>query len=624
LFENRMRWILAGFGCLGLLFLCRVFFLQTYEAGEARRALEGRLTAEILLPPRRGSIVDADGAVLARDEVGYDLTADPFGLGAMEWECEGCGRVTRTYESDAGAGATTEAPGPAAPPSPCTSGACGGRARWVPTYASDRLALAGLLGVPEEVFAAELDRARLLGWEEARKAATGRDERWRRQVLRDRLTRVRPLRKDVGREAAMEVFLNPERYPGLHAEARAHRARAEGLDGATLRILGTTGPLLKEDLDERREDLEREGLSGALLARIVFGRSGLERIFDRELRGDFGLERRERDIYGRSKSREVLEPARDGPDLRLTLSTRLQAAAEAALAGRKGGLLAMDPRTGAILALAGVGEDGEPLPAVAGLVPGSVVKALTALVAVENGLAPAAGEVECRGKDSKPISCEHEHGAPGLVVALGDSCNAYFAATGIRVGVRPMRDFARRLHLDEPYGIGIPLEGGGTEWSQRVYRAPWTRTDMANLGIGQGKIVLSALQVGSLFCAIANGGRPVKPFLVEGRGAPAEAPAFLLETLAEVRAGLEATVRTGTASEAGLGRFRAAGKTGTAEVKKGTGTWNAWFAGYAPAEDPRVVVVVVLLDSPRSGGHAAAPVVAEFLAAFEEWERSRR
>jgi penicillin-binding protein 2 len=207
------------------------------------------------------------------------------------------------------------------------------------------------------------------------------------------------------------------------------------------------------------------------------------------------------------------------------------------------------------------------------------------------------------------------------VDALGESCNAYFGETGIRIGVRPLRDWAKRLHLDEPFGLGISIESGGTEWTQRTFNCPWERSDLSNLGIGQGRIILSPLQVASLYCAAANGGRPVHPYLVEGRGRPPEAPVFSAATLAVVRRGLEETVRSGTAKDAGLSRFRVAGKTGTAQVKKGTKRWNAWFAGYAPAEDPRIVVVAVLLDCPDYGGHAAAPLVADFLATWEERTR---
>jgi cell division protein FtsI/penicillin-binding protein 2 len=628
LFEGRIRWILAALAGLWFVFLCRVFYLQTSWAEEARETVSRRTEEEVAVPPRRGAILDAEGAVLARDEVGFDLLADPWGLGAMEWECEGCGRVVRTYESDPGGGPGDPPPGPAPQPPDCTCSLPG--REWVPTYAVDRLALAGLLGAEPEDLGREIDALRREGWEEARKAAEGRDARWRRLVLRDRLARPRLLRRDVGRDAAMEVILNPERYPGLRAEPRSRRLATPGLDAATRALVGTTGPVLDFDLAARGAELGAEGLTPARLAQMRLGRTGIERTFDRRLRGSWGRERIHRDLEGRVGGREAVAPVQDGEDVRLTLSADLDAAAESFLDGHRGALVAMDPRTGALLALAGTGglEDGEALPAVSGLVPGSVLKAFTALVAEEGGVAPRAGEIQCLGRRSKPIACEHEHGAPGLLEALAGSCNAYFAATAQRIGVRPLEDYARRIHIDKPYRIGVSREGGGTDWTQEKFRVPWDRTDLANLGIGQSKVLLSPLQVGAIFALVANGGRPVRPFLVEGQGAPPEEPVFSAETVAAVRAGLEETVRSGTAAQAGLDRFRAAGKTGTAQVPGHgglkRGVWNAWFACYAPAEAPRIVVVVVLEDCPESGGRAAAPIAARFLAAWEDREASRR
>lgn len=630
MFEGRIRWILAALAGLWFVFLGRVFYLQTSEAGDARETVARRSEEAIPLPPRRGTIRDADGRVLAKDEVGFDLLADAFGLGAVEWTCE-CGRVARTYEADPGPGPADLPPEMAPRPRACACRAP--EERWVPTYAADRIALADFLGLDPEEFARLLREARLAGWAAARASAEGRDERWRRQILRDRLGRPRVLRRDVGREAAMEVLLNPERYPGLHVDALARRIVDPGIDPATRVVVGRAGPLQADELEGLVNDLKAEGISedaakskALRLARLNLGRSGVERMFDRELRGDYGLEHRVLDVNGRASDRETDLPVRDGEDLRLTLATTLQAAAESLLGGEKGAIVALDPRTGAVLALAGTGglEDGEPLPAVSALRPGSVLKAFTALVAEEGGLSPRAGEVQCRGKQSKPVACEHDHGSPGLTEALAGSCNAYFGETAIRIGVRPLEDFARRLHIDGPLGLGISLEGGGTDWIQGKYRRPWERTDLANLGIGQGPVDLSPLQVAVLYAAVANGGRPVRPYLVEGRGTPPGAPVFSEAALAAVRAGLEETVRSGTAAGAGLGRFRAAGKTGTAEVKKRTGRWNAWFACYAPAEAPRVVVVAVLVDHPASGGHAAAPLAAGFLDAWESWEASRR
>jgi cell division protein FtsI/penicillin-binding protein 2 len=615
LFDARMDRIVAVLGILGGVFLGRVLWLQTAGVEEARERVATRSTRPVVLPPRRGSILDATGRVLARDAVGYDLLGDAFGLGAVEWECSGCRRVSRTYESDPGEGPADLAPLPPAPPRPC-GGSCPPLG-WNPAPPPDLGTLDGLLALAPGTVAAEVGEVRRRAWVEARTAAAGKDFRLARLIRRDRLGRSREIRNDVDREAALEVLLRPDLYPGLHVQARSRRLLDPALDPATRAVVGATGPLLEDDWRERREEFLAEGLTLSRAGTLLLGRSGIERTRDRELRGAFGLERRTRDLFGRTTDRRTLEEVRDGADVRLTLRADLNAAAEALLGERRGALVALDPATGAILALAGTGGlgDGDPLPAVTGLDPGSVVKVLTAAVALEGDLVPAEGEIPCRGKASKPIPCDHEHGAPGLTLALGGSCNAYFGELGRRLGPGPLADYARRLGIAAPFRVGVSAEGGGTDWTQRKYR-PWQKTDGANLGIGQGPILLSPLQVAALYAAVANGGRPVTPHLVAGEGRAPGEPVLEPATIAALRAGLEATVRTGTAADAGWGGFSVAGKTGTAQIPGKRHRYNAWFAGYAPAEAPRIVVVVVLCDTPESGGQGAAPLVARFLEAW--------
>jgi cell division protein FtsI/penicillin-binding protein 2 len=624
LFEGRIRWILAALGGLYFVFLCRVLYLQTSEAEVAREDVERRSTREIPLPPRRGSIRDADGRLLAHDEVGFDLLADARGLGAIEWECSNpaCGRVTRTYEVDPGEGPADMPPLPAPRPQACPCRKAGPES-FVPTYACDRLAVAALLGEEEEALARDIDEARREGWAAARKEAEGRDARWRKLVLRDWLTRPRPVRRGIDRAAAMEVVLNPARYPGLHAEARALRRVDPDLDGATRIVVGRAGPITQDDLEERKAEFEAEGLTGARVFQMSLGRSGIERACDRNLRGAFGRELVRRDVCDRVQGRATLEEVQDGEDVRLTLSARLCAVADGLLKGKRGAIVALDPRTGAVLAVGGSWgtEEGDPFLPFAGLVPGSVLKVLTAITALEGDLAPKAGEVECRGRTNRVMSCDHVHGSPGLEEALAESCNAYFSETARRVGVKPLGDYAGRLGIAKPYPRFELHNEGGTNWTQHWFKAPWTRDDLTNLGIGQGKVMLSPLQVAGLFGAVANGGHPVTPYLVEGNGREPGEPVASPETLRAIRAGLEGTVRFGTAAEAGLARFKVAGKTGTAQVP-GKG-YNAWFAGYAPAEAPRIVVVVVLEDQQDFGGRTAAPLAAEFLAAWEAREAAR-
>ena len=625
MFEGRLRWILGGTAGLFAVFLARVLFLQTAGAEASREAVESRRHGTIALPPRRGAVRDADGVLLARDETGFDLMADSRSLGAVEWRCgrEDCGRVCRTWETDPGPGPDAEPPLPAEAPPACRCGSTDLRR----VEGDDAPgSLADLLGEPTGALEERVGRIRARGWTTARAAARRRGERWRRVTLRDWLGRRRCVASGLSREAALEIALDPERFPGFTVEARHLRRVEEGLDPATLSVLGRTGPPTPADA----ERLRREGLGPAEVHSLAVGRSGVERAFDRDLRGSFGTERASRDLYGRVLGRESVDPVVDGEDLRLACSSRLNAAAEGILAGRPGAIVALDPRDGALRAVAGAAgpEEGAPLLAGQGEEPGSVMKVLPALVALEGGVAPAAGEVDCRGRASKPLPCEHDHGSPGMREALSGSCNAYFAATALRIGVRPLEDFARLLHIDRPYGIGLGAEGGGTDWIQDSFppRRPWVRTDLANLGIGQGPILLSPLQVGSLYCAIANGGHPVLPYLVEGKGRSPGSAVLSSSTTAQVRAGLEDTVRIGTASNAGLQEFRAAGKTGTAQAgedAEGRRKLNAWFAGYAPAEDPRIVVVVLLADQRESGGRAAAPLAAEFLRAWRDWSRDR-
>ncbi|MHC4922938.1 MAG: penicillin-binding transpeptidase domain-containing protein [Planctomycetota bacterium] len=297
--------------------------------------------------------------------------------------------------------------------------------------------------------------------------------------------------------------------------------------------------------------------------------------------------------------------------------------AERALAGRDGAVVAMDPRTGHVLALAGVPRNGS-LPAVQGLVPGSVMKPFTALVAMDMDALPQPGQVFCKGRASRPIPCLQEHGHIGLEDALSGSCNAYFALAGIRSGVQGLRHWARVLNSSVPTSMGLDAEGGGTDWTIRTFRprTPWNRTDLANLGVGQGPLLLSPVHVAGLYAAICNGGRPVTPSLVHGDGRLPGAAIVDGSALARIRKGLEGTVTHGTASGKGLETFLAAGKTGSAQLPGRRGL-NAWFAGYAPADDPRIVVVVVLTDQEGHGGSVAAPVAAEFLEGWRLWETAR-
>jgi penicillin-binding protein 2 len=637
-FEARLRRVLAACGlALGVIFL-RCAWLQTACAADARREIARGRHRVLAVPPARGSITDADGRLLAFDEQGFELLADAAGLETVEWECGGCGRLrtsapatpallgkAREVAEAPGATVATERatprPAPAAPPGACRCGVPG--AAWSPVEGQDRESLAGVLGEEPARFAAELEAVRAAAWRAADRAAAAAPTPARaRAAVRNALTLRRRVRADVPREAALRVALFPSRYRGLSVKAAPHRRQAPGLDAATAGVLGGVGPLL--DTDEAR--LRAEGVDPRRLARRETGRSGIERAYEEQLRGVPGEVRVVRDLHGRITGEEVESPAVPGRDLRLTLSSALCAKAEALLGDRPGGLVAMDP-TGAVLAVAGRTGEGAP-GAPAARIPGSVLKALSAWAALEAGTVPAAGEVRCRHALERGrglLTCEAEHGRPGLREAMAGSCNAYFSEAGRRTGAEAFRGLALRLGLGSPARLGyLPgHETGGVRPSERMFGRPWDDDLLRQVAIGQGPVTLSPVQVAALYAAIANGGRPVVPHLVEGDALPPGEPLASAATLRALRGSLEEVVATGTGSRAGLGRFRAAGKTGTAQMGGRRGS-HAWFAGYAPAEDPRVVVVVCLEEvAAGGGGTLAAPLAAEFLDAWDRWRAGR-
>ncbi len=613
MFAERIRRVLLVVAVPYAVLLGRVFLLQTGDGVEdARRAVERSRVREFSVAPRRGAILDRAGRPLAWDETGFRLMAEPRALGGVEWECARCGRTCVTWETAPREPEPGALPAPAAPPGRCGCGAAGAEMAAVAPEAV--LDLAPGLGIPRERWRALLEGVRKSAWERALRRAAAEPPRRRKSVLLEEMMRLRVVLPDLPRAVALEVYTRPSRYRGLVVDAEPVRRLDGDMPPAVAALVGRTGGVMEEDVAALRD----EGFSHSQVLRLVVGRSGIERRHDGELRGTFGMEREVRDRYGHVIAREELQRVRNGRDLTLTLDPALCLAARDALGSRPGAVVLLDPRDGGILALAGESAPGIP-GATTPYHPGSVLKPLTALAAMGEGALPEAGSVLCTGARSRPVTCEAVHGRPDLRTALAASCNAYFGLAAIRTGVDPLRALATALHLDRPYGLGMPLEGGGTEWSQESpVGRPWGRTDLANLGVGQGPVDLAPVQVAALYAALANGGRAVVPHLVRGTVPPPGAPVLSADHLHRVRDGLEETVVSGTAARSGLRRLRAAGKTGTAQTGRGKEHLNAWFAGYAPLEDPRVVVVVVIADQPGGGGGVAAPVAARIL---EAWER---
>ncbi|HOF88920.1 MAG TPA: penicillin-binding protein 2, partial [Armatimonadota bacterium] len=413
--------------------------------------------------------------------------------------------------------------------------------------------------------------------------------------------------------------------PGIYLRAEPVRAYPGG--ALAVHALGYVREIDAEELAARRTDGYRQG------DRI--GKSGLEKTFEAALRGQDGREEVEVDARG-SVLRSVRQvPPREGQTVVLTLHAVLQRAAESALAGRKGAVVALDPRTGDILALASAPsydptsmsgrlspESWAWLQRSHALVnrglerypPGSVFKIVTAAAALETGKAHAGSYFYCPGAYHNIRCWKHAgHGTLGITAAIAQSCNVAFMHMAEDVGIASLAKMARRFGLGERTGLEVLPERRGlvpdAGWAKETGRR-WQLGDTLQTGMGQSFLTITPLQGARLIAAIANGGKLVTPRLVQQVGdaviptAPPTPIGLQPGTLRGIARGLRA-VTHGEGTARGLDpALRIAGKTGTAQ---NPGPDHAWFAGYAPADAPKIAVVV-LVEHGGHGGAAAAPI----------------
>jgi penicillin-binding protein 2 len=359
------------------------------------------------------------------------------------------------------------------------------------------------------------------------------------------------------------------------------------------------------------------------------GRSGLERGLEDRLRCREGRKEVERDARGRVI--EVLEedPPRDGETIRSSLSLPLQRtvtealrAACAAHDAEGGAFVALDPANGEVLALASVGEGihARLNLAVLPAVPGSTFKILTALAGLEAGTIDPLETFTCAGP-WHGIGCSHSPGTVDLRDAISRSCNKYFARAAEAMGIGVFAPFAAKLGFGRPSGLLLPEESGGLvpdpEWKRRRYpKDPVLHVgELRQMGFGGGALLVTPVQMARLMAVVANGGRLVPPVLVLGEGGGGDR-VVSEASAARVREAMEAVVTEGTGRRLGLQEFRVAGKTGTAELVADRQDHMAWFAGFAPAEAPRVAFACYLRRVKAHGAEAAGPVVLAFLREF--------
>jgi penicillin-binding protein 2 len=400
------------------------------------------------------------------------------------------------------------------------------------------------------------------------------------------------------------------------------------------------------------------------------GRCGVELAWEGYLRGKRGYRRIEVDAYGRELGQQDQMFPSPGANVFLTLDSRLQREAEACLEGKAGAIVALDPRSGKILALASSptysleaferglssqewqrlsAHKDHPLEnrALKGQYPpGSTFKIVMAVAGLEEKVITPSSIISCSGSlpcGNHVFHCWRKggHGGVNLYRALVQSCDIYFFTVGQRLGIERIAKWSRRFGLGQPSGLNLDKEMPGlvasAAWKKERFHDPWHEGDTLSVAIGQGYNLTTPLQMAQVAAAIANGGSVFEPQLVERVESPAGEVLFQARpvlksrlgaspaTLALVQKALQGVVSEGTGKAAQLPNVEVAGKTGTSQVvslerEKGKGKIpgqyqnHAWFVAYAPASEPQIAVAV-LIEHGGGGGAVAAPLAKRVMAA---------
>ena len=395
----------------------------------------------------------------------------------------------------------------------------------------------------------------------------------------------------------------------------------------------------------------------------VVGQSGLEALYNENLTGVDGWRRVVVNSRGVEMELSEDQPAHAGGAVELTLSADLQAAMEEAFKDKAGSAVALDPFTGEILGLVSspgfdpnsfssgierslweslARDPNTPLfnRAVQGQYPpGSLFKVVVAAAGLEEGLITPETTTYCPGYDSiygHVFKCNKPggHGTVSLGRALGESCNVFFYQLGARLEIQRLAAYARKFGLGSVTAVDLPHEAPGLipdpAWKERLFKTPWYPGETISVSIGQGQVLATPLQMARMMAVIANGGRLVQPHIVRlasGKPVaylPPRTLGFKPSTLAAIRRGLFMAVNSGgSAGRARLQDLIVAGKTGSAQMvsssklKKDVDSIQprAWFAGFAPLDNPRIVLAV-LVDHGGSGGASAAPVARAIFEKF--------
>ena len=468
--------------------------------------------------------------------------------------------------------------------------------------------------------------------------------------------------EDMSWEQFSAISVRAPEFPGVTADMGEVRVYPHG--GAFTHVIGYVAKANKADLTQTGPNSE----SILLHPGFRIGRQGVEKAFDIDLRGRPGAQKIEVDAKGREvrqASGGDIAPI-PGKEIQLTLDYDIQNRAMEVFGEESGAAVMMDCRSGDVLCLFSApsfdanrfvrGLTGSEYRALstyerkplfnkaltATYPPGSTFKTMVALAALDSGIDPNQTHV-CNGAwawGGRIWHCDRRHGVQNMHNAIASSCDIFFYQTALAVGPDKIAEVAKTFGLGTTFDIGIPGQKPGLvpnkAYKRRTFKRDpvWHPGETPSMGIGQGYTNLNPLQLCVMAARLANGSKALHPRLVKSiggvdlpSGAMAEDLPFQKEHIAFVRNAMAAVTESGTAAataQLGLGPIKMAGKTGTAQshtYREGERTsrnlaWalkdHAWFVAFAPYDDPRYAISV-LVEHGGFGAAAAAPKAREIM-----------
>ena len=495
------------------------------------------------------------------------------------------------------------------------------------------------------------------------------EERFRKRYKVSRRFKPLTLRTRLSDEEVARFAVNRHRFPGVDIAARLYRHYPQG--SLAVHALGYVGRINEREL----QDIDASNYEGT----DFIGKTGVEKFYEDILHGDVGVQRVETNAQGRTLRVLEQTPPVPGLNLHLTLDADLQRVAEQALGEERGAVVAIDPRDGSVLVMASMpgfdpnlfvgGIDSKTYRALSDspdqplfnrvlrgrYPPGSTLKPFIGLAGLEYGVVDPNASIYCPGwymldgDDHKYRDWKKGgHGPVDLKRSLVESCDVYYYDLALTLGIDRLSAFLEPFGLNDLTGIDISGELAGLvpsrAWKRRTRREPWYPGETLITGIGQGFNLVTPLALASATATLATHGRHLRPRIVAATedpdtgevvdfpvipniAVPVEDDAnwdYIVKAMSEV-----VHSHRGTARRIGKNApYKIAGKTGTAqvfgikqdeeyvaeEIQKRLRD-HALFIAFAPAEDPRIAVAVIV-ENGGSGGAVAAPIARKVMDAW--------